>query len=73
MFKTYKKIKFENYVLMSGIIEGILFSVMIFYQNYYFIQIIQFLQLIIVLFVCRRFMKIHLKLARKKEHTKLYN
>lgn len=73
MCKTYKKIKFENYVLLSGILEGLLLIIAKVFSIEPLIQLVKFLQLIILLFITRRFLKIYLILEKKKSNTKFYN
>jgi len=51
------RIKFENYVILSGIVELSVILVILIIRNEYLIQLIEFLQLIIILFIARRFFK----------------
>jgi hypothetical protein len=73
MWRLYKKIKFENFVLLSGVIEGAVYISTYFIDVDYVFQIIEFLETIIVLFITRRFLKIYFFLNKKNRETKIYN
>ena len=73
MFENDKKIKFESYVLLSGVVESVLFIIGKASEKDCLMEIIEFCQIIITLFVARRFLKIYLILNKKRVDTKLYN
>ena len=68
------KIKFEEWVLISGIIE---LSLMIFYLKYkryeILLTIVETLQNIIILFITRRFLKSYFLLSNSKLGSFCYN
>lgn len=72
MRKNIGQIKFEILVLISGIVEMILLIVFQFYHIELFTLTIQSLQIIITMFVSRRFLKLYLTLEQKKLDTKIY-
>ena len=68
------KIKFEEWVLISGILEMILLLLFIFYKKYeIFLIIIQALQIIITLFITRRFLKAYLIFSESDTGPNCYN
>lgn len=73
MTKVYNGLYFENYVLFSGIVEMTLLILEHIYKNGLFLLIIQSLQLIITLYVSRRFLKLFLILSKKKDKAQIYN
>ena len=73
MTKVYNGLYFENYVLFSGILEMTLLILEHIYKNGLFLLIIQSLQLIITLYVSRRFLKLFLILSKKKDKAQIYN
>ena len=62
----YHGIKFENYVLISGVIEMIAFLLLKFFRIDFLSLLIQTLQIIITMFISRRFLKLYLTLGKKK-------
>lgn len=72
MFQAFLSIKFENYVLLSGIIEVICFILFKAFKYNFLVLIIQFLQIIITLIISRRFLKLYL-LLEKESSSRLYN
>lgn len=72
MFQAFLSIKFENYVLLSGIIEVICFILFKTFKYNFLGLIIQFLQIIITLIISRRFLKLYL-LLEKESSSRLYN
>ena len=73
MCKIYRGIKFENYVLISGIIEMTLFLLFKMFRIDFFSLLIQALQIIITMFISRRFLKLYLTLGKKNVETHVYN
>ena len=73
MTKVYNGLYFENYVLFSGILEMILLILEHIFKNGLFLLIIQALQLIITLYVSKRFLKLFLILSKKKDKAQIYN
>ena len=73
MCKIYRGIKFENYVLISGIIEMTLFLLFKMFRIDFFSLLIQALQIIITMFISRRFLKLYLTLGKKNIETHVYN
>ena len=73
MTKVYNALYFENYVLFSGILEMTLLILEHIYKNGLFLLIIQSLQLIITLYVSKRFLKLFLILSKKKDKAQIYN
>ena len=73
MCKIYRGIKFENYVLISGIIEMMLFLLFKMFRIDFFSLLIQALQIIITMFISRRFLKLYLTLGKKNVETHVYN
>lgn len=73
MFQAYHSIKFENYVLLSGVIESIFFMGFKLLKYEVLVIIIQFLQIVITLFISRRFLKLYLLLQKKNSTTKIFN
>ena len=73
MTKVYNGLYFENYVLFSGILEMTLLIMEHIYKNGLFLLIIQSLQLIITLYVSKRFLKLFLILSKKKDKAQIYN
>ena len=73
MCKVYRGIKFENYVLISGIIEMMLFILFKLFRIDFFSLLIQALQIIITMFISRRFLKLYLTLGKKNIETHIYN
>ena len=73
MCKIYRGIKFENYVLISGIIEMMLFILFKLFRIDLFSLLIQALQIIITMFISRRFLKLYLTLGKKNIETHIYN
>lgn len=73
MCKIYRGIKFENYVLISGIIEMMLFILFKLFRIDFFSLLIQALQIIITMFISRRFLKLYLTLGKKNIETHIYN
>ena len=73
MCKIYRGIKFENYVLISGIIEMMLFILFKLFRIDLFSLLIQALQIIITMFISRRFLKLYLTFGKKNIETHIYN
>lgn len=73
MCKIYRGVKFENYVLISGIIEMTLFLLFKMFRIDFFSLLIQALQIIITMFISRRFLKLYLTLGKKNVETHVYN
>lgn len=73
MCKMYHGIKFENYVLISGVIEMIAFLLLKFFRIDFLSLLIQTLQIIITMFISRRFLKLYLTLGKKNLETHIYN
>ena len=73
MCKMYHGIKFENYVLISGVIEMIAFLFLKFFRIDFLSLLIQTLQIIITMFISRRFLKLYLTLGKKNLETHIYN
>jgi flagellar biosynthesis GTPase FlhF len=73
MTKVYNGLYFENYVLFSGILEMIFLIMEHIFKNGLFLLIIQALQLIITLYVSKRFLKLFLILSKKKDKAQIYN
>lgn len=73
MFQAYHAIKFENYVLLSGVCEAVCFMVFKVFKYEVVVIIIQFLQIVITLFISRRFLKLYLLLKKKNSKTKIFN
>ena len=73
MCKIYRGIKFENYVLISGIIEMTLFLLFKMFRIDFFALLIQALQIIITMCISLRFLKLYLTLGKKNVETHVYN
>lgn len=73
MCKIYRGVKFENYVLISGVIEMTLFILFKMFRIDFFSLLIQALQIIITMFISRRFLKLYLTLGKKNVETHIYN
>ena len=68
------KIKFEEWVLISGILETILLLIYILHKKYeILLTIIQALQIIITLFITRRFLKGYLIFSENDTGPNCYN
>ena len=52
-------LKFEQYVLYSSIVESLLNIIGIVYVNIFLLHCIHFLQMIVVIFITRRFLKVY--------------
>ena len=70
---TLHKIKFESLVLISGIIELSLLTVFQFFPISIFPLLIQSLQITIVMFISRRFLKQYLTMRLEQEELKVHN
>ena len=73
MCKIYRGIKSENYLQISGIIEMMLFLLFKMFRIDFFSLLIQALQIIITMFISRRFLKLYLTLGKKNVETHVYN
>ena len=68
------KIKFEEWVLISGLLETSFLLIYIFYKNYEIIlTFIQAFQIIITLFITRRFLKAYIIFSESDEGPNCYN
>ena len=68
------KIKFEEWVLISGIIELILMNIFLNYKRYtILLTIVETLQIIIILFITRRFFKSYFLLSNSNIGSFCYN
>ena len=73
MTKVYNGLYFENYVLFSGILEMIFLILEHIFKKGLFLLVIQSLQLIITLYVSKRFLKLFLILSKNKDKAQIYN
>lgn len=73
MCKMYHSIKFENYVLISGMVEMVAFLFFKSFRIDFLSLVIQTLQIIITMFISRRFLKLYLTLGKKNLETHVYN
>lgn len=73
MCLSYHKIKFENYVLLSGIAESLFVILYKVFRYDFFVLLAQSFQILITMFISRRFLKLYLILDRKNNRTHIYN
>ena len=74
MFQIDHKVKFEEWVLISGIIETLLMLFYLLSKKFDFIlTIIQAFQIIITLFITRRFLKGYLNIIESESGPNCYN
>ena len=72
MWSALHKIKFESLVLISGIIELSLLTVFQFFPFTIIPLLIQSLQITIVMFISRRFLKQYLTMGLEEQETKIH-
>jgi len=65
---THYFFTFEQYVLYSAMVENIIIIVSVFTMSIFLIQLVHFLQMIVVIFITRRFLKIY-KSFERIEHS----
>lgn len=68
-----KRIKFENLVIFSGIIQSIMLIFTISTRYEILIQLCEFFEVIIYLYIIRRFIRLLLQFKQKEVNSKIYN
>lgn len=65
MYRSTRKLRFEIYVILSGITESLCLLISVFYYTEILLQAVCFLQMLVVILITKRFLAVYRKLMRK--------